>query len=52
MKLLRHLASTLLLACLPLAAAAQANGFPDKPIRIVVPFPRAVPPMRRRAWSP
>jgi len=39
MKLLRHLASTLLLACLPLAAAAQANGFPDKPIRIVVPFP-------------
>lgn len=39
MKLLRHLASTLLLACLPLAAAAQAGSFPDKPIRIVVPFP-------------
>jgi len=39
MKLLRHLASTLLLACLPLAAAAQTGSFPDKPIRIVVPFP-------------
>uniref|UniRef100_C5CMF3 LacI family transcriptional regulator n=1 Tax=Variovorax paradoxus (strain S110) TaxID=543728 RepID=C5CMF3_VARPS len=39
MKLLRHLASTLLLACLPLAAAAQAGSFPDRPIRIVVPFP-------------
>ncbi|CAN7227418.1 tripartite tricarboxylate transporter substrate binding protein [Variovorax paradoxus] len=39
MKLLRHLASTLLLACLPFAAAAQAGSFPDKPIRIVVPFP-------------
>ena len=39
MKLLRHLASTLLLACLPFAAAAQAGSFPNKPIRIVVPFP-------------
>ena len=39
MKYLRHLASTLLL-CLPLAAAAQgAADFPNKPIRIVVPFP-------------
>ncbi|WP_438998556.1 Bug family tripartite tricarboxylate transporter substrate binding protein [Variovorax beijingensis] len=39
MKLLRHLASTLLLVCLPLAAAAQAGDFPNKAIRIVVPFP-------------
>jgi tripartite-type tricarboxylate transporter receptor subunit TctC len=38
MKLLRYLASTLLV-CLPLVAAAQAGGFPDKAIRIVVPFP-------------
>ena len=39
MKLLRHLASTLLLVCLPLVAAAQAGDFPNKAIRIVVPFP-------------
>jgi tripartite-type tricarboxylate transporter receptor subunit TctC len=38
MKLLRHLA-TALLACLPLLAFAQADGYPAKPIRIVVPFP-------------
>ncbi|MDR6424005.1 tripartite-type tricarboxylate transporter receptor subunit TctC [Variovorax beijingensis] len=38
MKLLRHLASTLLV-CLPLVAAAQAGDFPNKAIRIVVPFP-------------
>lgn len=38
MKLLRHLASTLLV-CLPLVAAAQASDFPTKAIRIVVPFP-------------
>jgi tripartite-type tricarboxylate transporter receptor subunit TctC len=38
MKLLRHLASTLLV-CLPLLAAAQAGDFPNKPIRLVVPFP-------------
>lgn len=38
MKLLRHLASTLLI-CLPLLAAAQAGDFPNKPIRLVVPFP-------------
>jgi tripartite-type tricarboxylate transporter receptor subunit TctC len=38
MKLLRHLASTLLV-CLPLFAAAQAGDFPNKPIRMVVPFP-------------
>lgn len=38
MKLLRLLASTLLV-CLPLVAAAQAGDFPNKPIRIVVPFP-------------
>ncbi|SFP90677.1 Tripartite-type tricarboxylate transporter, receptor component TctC [Variovorax sp. PDC80] len=38
MKLLRYLASTLLV-CLPLVAAAQAGGFPDKAIRLVVPFP-------------
>ncbi|WP_076998240.1 tripartite tricarboxylate transporter substrate binding protein [Variovorax sp. KK3] len=39
MKSLRQLASTLLV-CLPLAAAAQGAGdFPNKPIRIVVPFP-------------
>jgi len=38
MKLLRYLASTLLV-CLPLAAAAQASDFPNKAIRLVVPFP-------------
>ena len=38
MKLLRHLA-TALLAGLPLLAAAQAGDFPNKAIRIVVPFP-------------
>jgi tripartite-type tricarboxylate transporter receptor subunit TctC len=38
MKLLRHLASTLLV-CLPLVAAAQAGDFPNRAIRIVVPFP-------------
>jgi tripartite-type tricarboxylate transporter receptor subunit TctC len=38
MKLLRLLATTLLV-CLPLAAAAQADDFPSKAIRIVVPFP-------------
>jgi len=38
MKLLRYLASTLLV-CLPLVAAAQASDFPNKAIRIVVPFP-------------
>ncbi|MBS0452250.1 MAG: tripartite tricarboxylate transporter substrate binding protein [Proteobacteria bacterium] len=39
MKLLRHLATTLLV-CLPLVAAAQsASDFPNKAIRIVVPFP-------------
>lgn len=38
MKLLRYLASTLLV-CLPLVAAAQASDFPTKAIRIVVPFP-------------
>ena len=40
MKLLRHLATSLLVCCLPLAAAAQAaSDFPNKAIRIVVPFP-------------
>jgi tripartite-type tricarboxylate transporter receptor subunit TctC len=38
MKLLRYLASTLLV-CLPLAAAAQASDFPNKAIRLIVPFP-------------
>jgi len=38
MKLLRYLAA-MLLVCLPLAAAAQADDFPSKAIRIVVPFP-------------
>ena len=38
MKLLRHLASTLLV-CMPLLAAAQASDFPNKAIRLVVPFP-------------
>jgi tripartite-type tricarboxylate transporter receptor subunit TctC len=38
MKLLRNLAA-MLLVCLPLAAAAQADDFPNKAIRIVVPFP-------------
>jgi tripartite-type tricarboxylate transporter receptor subunit TctC len=38
MKLFRYLASTLLV-CLPLVAAAQASDFPNKAIRIVVPFP-------------
>jgi tripartite-type tricarboxylate transporter receptor subunit TctC len=38
MKLLRHLAAALL-AIAPLLAAAQADDFPSKPIRIVVPFP-------------
>jgi tripartite-type tricarboxylate transporter receptor subunit TctC len=38
MKLLRHLA-TALLACLPLFAFAQADNYPAKAIRIVVPFP-------------
>jgi tripartite-type tricarboxylate transporter receptor subunit TctC len=38
MKLLRYLASTLLV-CLSLAAAAQASDFPNKAIRLVVPFP-------------
>ena len=38
MKFLRHLASTLLV-CLPLVAAAQATDFPNRAIRIVVPFP-------------
>ncbi|MBS0341431.1 MAG: tripartite tricarboxylate transporter substrate binding protein [Proteobacteria bacterium] len=39
MKLLRHLATTLLVCCLPLAAAQAASDFPNKAIRIVVPFP-------------
>ena len=38
MKLLRVLATTFLV-CLPLVAAAQAGDFPNRPIRIVVPFP-------------
>ena len=38
MKRLRQLA-TAVLVCLPLLAAAQADDFPSKPIRIVVPFP-------------
>ncbi len=38
MELLRPLAACLLLS-LPLAAFAQADTFPNKPIRIVVPFP-------------
>ncbi|CAN7660447.1 tripartite tricarboxylate transporter substrate binding protein [Variovorax sp. LjRoot84] len=38
MKRLRHLVTTLLLS-LPLLAAAQADDFPNKSIRIVVPFP-------------
>ncbi|QSI28799.1 tripartite tricarboxylate transporter substrate binding protein [Variovorax sp. RKNM96] len=38
MKLLRYLASSLLV-CLPLVAAAQASDFPNKAIRLVVPFP-------------
>ena len=38
MKLLRQLA-TAVLVCVPLLAAAQADDFPSKPIRIVVPFP-------------
>ncbi|MFC6282840.1 MULTISPECIES: tripartite tricarboxylate transporter substrate binding protein [Polaromonas] len=38
MKLLQHLAAGLLV-CLPLAAIAQATDFPNKAIRIVVPFP-------------
>jgi len=38
MKLLRYLASSLLV-CLPLVAAAQAGDFPNKAIRLVVPFP-------------
>lgn len=38
MKLLRQLA-TAVLVCVPLLAAAQADDFPGKPIRIVVPFP-------------
>ena len=38
MQLLRYLVSTFVL-CLPLLAAAQANDFPNKAIRMVVPFP-------------
>lgn len=38
MKLLQHLAAGLLI-CLPLAAIAQVTDFPNKAIRIVVPFP-------------
>ena len=38
MKLLKHLAAGLLV-CLPLAALAQSTDFPNKVIRIVVPFP-------------
>lgn len=38
MKLLQHLTAGLLV-CLPLAAIAQVTDFPNKAIRIVVPFP-------------
>jgi len=38
MNILRHLASTLLV-CMPLLAAAQASDFPNKAIRLIVPFP-------------
>ncbi|WP_421953377.1 tripartite tricarboxylate transporter substrate binding protein [Polaromonas sp.] len=38
MKLLQHLTAGLLV-CLPLAAMAQVTDFPNKAIRIVVPFP-------------
>ena len=38
MNILRHLASTLLV-CIPLLAVAQASDFPNKAIRLIVPFP-------------
>lgn len=53
-------AGALLAAALPLAAAAQATGFPGKPVRIITPFPvgggpdgvaRLVADKLSRTWS-
>ena len=44
--------SWLMAAALAAPALAQDNGYPDRPIRIVVPFPPGGATTRSRASSP